>query len=121
MAEEDNKALIRRAIEEAHNKGNSDVVDEIYASDYVLHTPTPVPVEEVRGPKALKQFISTQHAAFPSLEFTVEDQIAEGDKMVTRYALAARVPFDAFGIVISRVADGKIAQEWVVAAGWQLQ
>jgi predicted ester cyclase len=121
MAEEENKAIIRRAIEEAHNKGHSDVVDEIYASDYVLHTPIPVPVEAIRGPEALKLFINTQHAAFPSLEFTIEDQIAEGDKVVTRYALPGRVPFDAFGVVMSRITDGKIAEEWIIAPGSEIQ
>ena len=40
---EENKALVRRAVMEAHSDGNWDVVDEVYASDYVLHTPTPAP------------------------------------------------------------------------------
>jgi predicted SnoaL-like aldol condensation-catalyzing enzyme len=121
MAVEENKALIRRAIEEAHNNGNLDVIDEVYASDYVLHTPTPVPVEEMRGPEAIKRFINTQHAAFPSLEFIVEDQIAEGDKVVTRYVSAESVMHNAFGVVTSRIADGKIAEEWIVVLGSEFQ
>ena len=117
MAEERNKALIRRAIEDVHSNGNLDVVDEVYASDYVLHIPTPIPVEEVRGSEAIKRFVDTQRAAFPGLEFTVEDQIAEGDKVVTRYGSPESVMHNAFGVIISRIADGKIAEEWIVALG----
>ena len=122
MTEEQNKTLIRRAIKEAHSDGNLDVVDEVYASEYVLHTPTPVPVEEVRGPEALKRFIDTQRAAFPGLGFTIEDQIAEGNKVVTRYGSPKGVMHNAFGVIISRITeDGKIAEEWIVARGFELQ
>jgi hypothetical protein len=48
---EENKALLRRVIEEAHSKGNMDVVDEVYASDYVLHTPTPPLMSKYRVPR----------------------------------------------------------------------
>jgi predicted ester cyclase len=119
---EENKALVRRAVMEAHSDGNWDVVDEVYASDYVLHTPTPAPIEEVRGSEAIKRFIETQRAAFPGLEFTIEDQIAEGDKVVTRYGAPKGVMHDPFGVIFSRIDDdGKIAEEWIVARGFQLQ
>jgi ketosteroid isomerase-like protein len=121
MAVEDNKALLRRVIEEAHSKGNLDVVDEVYASDYVLHTPTPPLDEEIRGPEEIKLLIRTQLAASPGLEFTVEDQIAEGDKVVTRYTSSGRLLRNGRGVVISRIVDGKIAEEWMVVEGWQLQ
>ncbi len=88
----------------------------------MLHTPNPVPVARVRGPEAVKRFIDTQHAAFPGLRFTIQDQIVEGDKVVTHYGLPEGAMHNAFGIFISRVADdGKFAEEWMVAPGWQLQ
>jgi predicted SnoaL-like aldol condensation-catalyzing enzyme len=122
MTEEQNKALIRRAIKEAHSDGNLDAVDEVYDSEYVLHTPTLVPVDEIRGPEAIERFIETQHAAFPGLEFTIEDQIAEGNKVVTRYGSPKGVMHNAFGVIISRITDdGKIAEEWIVAQGSEFQ
>jgi steroid delta-isomerase-like uncharacterized protein len=121
---EENKALTRRVIEEANSKGNLDVVDEFIAPDYVLHTPT-APTGEVHGTEDYKQLISRQRSAAPDLNFTVEDQIAEGEKVVTRYSASGTHQeefMDAAptgnqvtttGIVISRIADGKIVEEWL--------
>jgi hypothetical protein len=63
---EENKALLRRVIEEAHSKGDLAVVDEIYASDYVLHTPVFPTGEQIRGPEGIKRLISRQLAATPT-------------------------------------------------------
>jgi steroid delta-isomerase-like uncharacterized protein len=121
---EENKALTRRVIEEANSRGNLDVVDEFIASDYVLHTPT-APTREVRGTEGYKQLISMQRSAAPDLNFTVEDQIAEGENVVTRYSASGTHQeefMDAAptgnqvtttGIVISRIVDGKIVEEWL--------
>ena len=83
MSEEENKALVRRAFEEGWNAGNLDVFDETDAPEYVLHDPS-VP-EDVRGVEAVKQFASMYLRAFPDLNFTLEEQLAEGDKVVTRW------------------------------------
>jgi predicted ester cyclase len=96
-------------------------VDELYASDYVRRTPTPPTDEEVRGREGIKLLIRTQLAADPSLEFTVEDQIAEGDKVVTLYTTTTCILRNGRGMVISRIVDGKIAEEWMVVAGCELQ
>ena len=119
MTVEENKALLLRVIKEAHSEGDLDLVDEIYAPDYVLHTPVFPTGEEIRGPEGIKQLISRQQAAFPSLGFTVDDQIAEGDKVVTRYTASGA--YRSMGIIISRIADGKIVEEWVEAPGEQMQ
>jgi predicted ester cyclase len=116
--EEENKSLLRRVIKESHSEGDLDVVDETYASDYVLHAPVFPTGEEIRGPEGIKQLISRQHAASPGLEFTVEDQIVEGDKVVTRYTVSGADR--SAGIIISRIADGKIAEEWLVPYGTNL-
>ena len=78
---EENKALARRAWEAV---GNPDLVDEVYAPDVVWHEPDG---EVIRGTEGAKQFISTYKTAFPDLNITVEDVIAEGDKVVTRVTL----------------------------------
>ena len=124
MPTEENKALIQRFMEQANNKGNLAVVDELVALDYVLHTPT-TPTGEVHGTEEYKQLISMQCSAAPDLTFTVEDQIAEGDKVVTRYSARGTHQSEFMGsaptgkqvsttgIVISRIAGGKIAEEWL--------
>jgi steroid delta-isomerase-like uncharacterized protein len=82
MSSEQNKKIVRRAFEEPW-KGNLEVVDELYASNYIGHDPA-VP-EPLRGPKGVKEFISTYRAAFPDARITVEQQLAEGDLVATRW------------------------------------
>ena len=78
---EENKALARRYVEEAINKGNLAVIDELTAADYVEHSPFPGQAPGIEGEK---QLISMLRAAFPDLHSTIEDLIAEGDKVVLR-------------------------------------
>jgi steroid delta-isomerase-like uncharacterized protein len=82
MAEE-NKATSRRFYEELFNQGNLDAAEEIVTPDFVIHDPN-IP-EEPRGPEGLKQFVSMYRNVFPDLNFTIEDQIAEGEKVGTRW------------------------------------
>ena len=84
---EQNKALERRAIEEVWNGGNFAVVDELVASDYVGHASTPA--DETQGPEGIKLFFVTLRQAFPDIHFTIEDQVAEGDRVVTRWTALA--------------------------------
>ena len=122
MTADENKALVRRVFEEGWNTGNLDLVDEIDVPDYVLHDPS-VP-EEVRGVEGIKRFASIYLRAFPDLHFTVEDQIAEGDKVVTRWTSSAThlgefmgIPptgnrTGVSGITISRITEGKLVEDW---------
>jgi predicted ester cyclase len=73
----ENKALARRAWEMLDNP---DLLDEVYASDVVWHEPD----QDIQGIEEAKQFVSVFKTAFPDLDVTVEDVIAEGDKAVTR-------------------------------------
>lgn len=82
MATEENKNTFRRYVEEVSNKGNLDVVDEIFGR-YVSHQPDGR--TEERRPEDVKRFIIEFRQAFPEFHLTVEDQIAEGDKVVTRW------------------------------------
>ncbi len=120
---EENKALVRRAFEEIWNQGNLDAVGEFCADDYVLHDPM-VP-EEVRGPEGFRSYVATFRNAFPDLEFTIEDELAEGDRVATRYSargthrgeLMGVAPsgnrIAVTGIVISRISGGKFTEAWV--------
>ena len=83
MSAVENKALARRVIEEMFNKGNLDVADELFAPDYVDHDPA-MP-EDVRGPEGFKEYVCAYRSAFSDLHIQIEDQIAEGDKVVTRW------------------------------------
>jgi steroid delta-isomerase-like uncharacterized protein len=122
MSAEENKALVRRVFEEGWNAGNLDLFDEADAPDYVLHDPS-VP-EDVRGVEGVKRFASMYLRAFPDLHFTVEDQVAEGEKVATRWTSSATHQGELMGIpptgnrtavsgiTISRVSGGKLAEDW---------
>jgi steroid delta-isomerase-like uncharacterized protein len=122
---EENKAIVRREHEEIWNsQGNLDAADEIYAPDYIGHDPS-LP-EDIRGVEAAREFAAAYRSAFPDLEFIIEDQIAEGDKVATRLTVRGTHQGDLEGIaptgneveikgiVFSRIGEGKIAEDWGV-------
>jgi steroid delta-isomerase-like uncharacterized protein len=123
MSTEENKTLVRRNIEEVFNQGNLAVVDETIASTYTHHDPANPWVPP--GPEGQKELARTYRTAFPDLHFTIEDQIAAGDRVVTRWtgrgthrgALLGIAPtgkqFTVLGITITRMAAGKIVEAWV--------
>ena len=123
MSTEENKALVRRAYEET-NKGKEATMaalDELYAPTYVYHGPGVFGDMDLAD---LKQMAPAFYMAFPDQHYTVEDLIAEGDKVVCRYTWRAThqgefmgVPATGkvvtwTGIVISRFAGGKCVEEW---------
>jgi predicted ester cyclase len=77
---EENKALARRVWEAVDNP---ELIDEVYASDVVWHEPD----RDIYGTQQAKQFISLYKSAFPDMSATVEDVVAEGDKVVTRVSI----------------------------------
>jgi serine phosphatase RsbU (regulator of sigma subunit) len=79
--EEENKAIFRRYIEEVWNQSNLELVDEIF-DRYVSHQPDGPTLE--RGPEDVKRFVGEFRVAFPDLRINIEEQIAEGDKVVVR-------------------------------------
>ena len=122
MSTEENKATFRRYVEEGWAKGNVEVADEIFADRYVAHQPDGS--EEDRGPEDVKQFLRQYREAFPDLEISIEDQIAEGEKVVTRWASRGthRGEFRGIaptgnevsltGIGIFRFSEGKVVESW---------
>lgn len=117
---EENKAIILRHWEEVVSKGKLDLIDEIFAPDFVAHEAD----QDIRGPEGVRQFILMLRAAFPDLQVTVEDVLAEGDKVVQRWSahgshqgeLMGLAPsgkrISVAGITISRFEGGKVAEEW---------
>lgn len=121
---EENKALVRRWLV-ASDKGNLNIVDELIAPDYIDHNP-PLP-GTAPGREGVKQTNAMLRAAFPDATHTIEDQIAEGDKVMTR--MIARGTFTGEclgilpngqlvtmeGIMIHRIAGGQLVEHWAVA------
>jgi hypothetical protein len=81
MAEEVNKAIFRRYVEEVTNRGNLELADEIF-DRYLAHQPGGLVLE--RGPEDVKRFNGEFRSAFHNFRLSIDDQIAEGDKVVSR-------------------------------------
>ena len=84
MSVEQNKAIFRRYVEEIPNQGNMMVADEIF-DRYISHQPDGSTL--VRGPEDVKRFTREFHSAFPDLHVSIEDQIAERDKVVSHFTI----------------------------------
>jgi steroid delta-isomerase-like uncharacterized protein len=122
MSTEENKAIARRHIAELWNQGKLDVADEFYAGEFVMHDPSNP--DRLPGPEGTKQMVAAFLAAFPDLHVTIEDLIAEGDKVVTRVSgtgthrgeylgippTGKKISFT--GISIFRLVDGKYIEGW---------
>ena len=81
---EENKAIFRRYAEEVGNQHNFEIVDQIFER-YIAHQPDGSTL--VRGPQDVKRFQGEYHSAFPDFHINIEDQIAEGDKVVSHYTI----------------------------------
>lgn len=121
MPVDENKALVRRSSEELWSKGNVAVIDELFATNYVLHAPPPGVTPDREG---YKQFVRMHHVVFPDFRNTVEDVIAEGDKVALRWTWSGTHKGEYMGIAstgkqvtvagisILRIEGGKIVEEW---------
>lgn len=117
-----NRSLIQRLFDEVYNLGNLRMADEIVATTYVSHNPFP---GEASGREGLKAFVAYLRRAFADLHIAIADQVAEGDKVVTRYTISgthdgefAGIPptgklVSVSAIAIHRVADGRIQEGWL--------
>jgi len=123
MSPEDNKAIVRRLWDELFNRQNLAVVDEMASDDFVHRGPG---TRVLRGAEFFTQIKSRLiFLAFPDLQFTTEEVIAEGDKVVTRWTLRGthRGEFMGLpptgkqvtwsGINITRLVAGKAVEDWV--------
>jgi steroid delta-isomerase-like uncharacterized protein len=84
MTLNDNRAVVRRAVEEVWNKGDLSLVPVVYAPDFVSHQHSHPNMGDVRGTAALIAFLREFREAFPDFHDTIDDQVSEGEKVVTR-------------------------------------
>jgi len=120
MSPEENKALVRRFYEEI-DKGNLDAMDELVAENYIDHNPPPFPVPA--GREGLKEAFRIFWKATPGIH-RIEDQLAEGDRVVTRLTCLGKHEGDLPGvprtgkdlkmtsITIHRIQNGQLAEKW---------
>ena len=120
MSAEDNKAVVGRFWREVFGGGELEVADEIFAAGHGLDHPA-LP-EGGRGPRVVKAVVGVFRKLSPELRVSVEDEIAEGDKVVTRWSVSGRAvdqegPDDpgvvVSGVAIFRVSDGEIQETWL--------
>jgi steroid delta-isomerase-like uncharacterized protein len=121
VSAEENKALYRRWFEEVVTGGNLALADELLAPEYVLHFPGfPAPVDS----EGHKQLVAMFRRAFPDWQETIDDVVAEEDKVVIRVT-GRGTHQDEFqgiaptgnrvvvtGVGIGRIEDGRIAESW---------
>ncbi len=117
---QDNLTLARRAIEEVWNRGNYEVLPELVANDILIHAAP----DDIHGHEGIRQFYDSLRQAFPDIHFTIEDQLADGDRIATRWsaqgthkgmfqglpATGKRVSLT--GIDIDRFVNGKVVECW---------
>jgi steroid delta-isomerase-like uncharacterized protein len=122
MSTQDNKALVRQMVEVIFNQGNISRADEFLASDFVEHEELPPGIPS--GREGVKQLTAVFRSAFPDFRATIDDAVAEGDKVVIRMTWSGthqgefmgipptgkRVSFGVIDII--RVAGGKFVEHW---------
>jgi steroid delta-isomerase-like uncharacterized protein len=123
MSAEQNKALVRRFVEEVQSRGNIDALDEICSPEFVNHSAPPGVPSNCEG---VKQLTAMFRQAFPDSYFSVEDMLAEGAKVATRKTFHGSHQGEFMGIPptgqqvsmelidIVRIADGRVVEHWAV-------
>ena len=123
MSESENRAVVQRFLEEVINEGRLEQADEIVAQDFVELDPLP---GQRQGREGLKEVIGMLRAAFPDMHWVVEEMIAEGEKVVTRFTWTGtqQGPFMGIpatgrnvvvkGVVIDRIVGGMMTDSRIL-------
>ena len=123
MSVEENKAIVRRFVEEVQSGGNIDAIDELCSPEFINHTAPPGVPSNCEG---IKQVMAMFRQAFPDSYFTVEDMVAEGDKVATRKTFRGTHQGEFMGIPpsgqqvsiglidIVRISHGKVVEHWAI-------
>ena len=122
MSAEQNKSIVRRWVEEGWNKRNTALIDQLFTPNFYQHETGP---ESVNSSETLKPFVAGYLSAFPDLQFTIEDLIAEGDKVVWRFKATGNNtgPFmggpvtgksvAVTGTITFRLENSRMAEAWL--------
>ena len=124
MSAEQNKATARRWFLDIIAQGQLDVADEIFAANHIIHDPHAPPSGWPNGPEGLKMVASVFGGGFSDWNITLEDQIAEGDKVATRWIASdthtgslqgmppTGKPVRVTGVNVTRFSEGEIVESW---------
>jgi predicted ester cyclase len=109
--ERDQKTIARRALEEVCARADFDKAEELYSPSFRDH----VGALEFEGLEGVRKSVTMYRSVFPDLQIEVVDQVVEGDRVASRWVARGtnrgrRAKLD--GITISRIEDGKIAEDW---------
>ena len=112
--EKELKATVRRVFEEAWNKGNVEILDEVLTADCVLHI---VPYPDFEGPDGYKRVITFLHSMYPDLQYTIDEIIVKGETTATRFTFRGThwhgIQVKYPGCFVSHRVDGKVVEEWI--------
>lgn len=124
MSTETNKAIIARMIEQVWNEGHTDLVVEFFAEDYVQHI-AGQPAQA--GYELVQQGAASSRAAYPDFQLSIDDQVAEGDRVAARWTMTGTHEGEFLGIqptgkqvnhagtTFYRLENGRIAEVWFLA------
>ena len=125
MPEAENRALFQKYFDEAANGGNFDLLEEIFATDYLHHDPATPDPRPMVGAQAVRDHLTSLKGAFPDLVFEVEDMVSDGDQIIVRWTARGTNTGDYFGMPATgkpieitgmntwRTSDGKAIEGWV--------
>jgi steroid delta-isomerase-like uncharacterized protein len=123
MPESENKAVVQRFIDEVLNQGKLETADEIVAENFVELDPLP---GQRQGREGLKEIVAMLRTAFPDMHWSVDETIAAGEKVVTRFTWtgthkgeflgipATGRPVSVKGVVIDRIVGGKMTDSRIL-------
>ena len=119
---EANEDVMRRFIEEVINTGDYGVLNDLIQPNYVYRTPD----QELQGVESIQALFTAYRIAFPDLNVSIDDLVASDDRVVVAFTLtgthegdlmgipATGKSVEVHGVILSRLEDGKIAEEWEI-------
>jgi len=115
---EANKQIVRQLLEEVWGRGNLAVLPDLIAAECIGHIATAG--SRIEGLEQYRQFVAGYQALYGAATFSIEDQVAEGDRVATRWTIRMEAALDADeampqaadGMSFHRLADGKVVETW---------